>query len=378
MVIRRIATRVLFGVGVLFACSEPSASDEEPASGGSSGAGTGASAGTSASAGTNASPSAGASGAMAGAAGAVATAGTGAGAGAGANAGAGTGGVAGVAAGAGASGAAGSDPAVAGTGGAAPAGETCLRGTGDFSQDGPYAVETRVVTIGSSGDFTLYVPTPLETACPHPMVAWGNGTTVPGGTAYAHFNERMASWGIVAIASHDDGQPQGEPRIGDGTFHTAAIDYLLAENENPSSEFFGKLSGRAGVSGHSQGGAGGDRASSHPAVEANGNVQGSFGGAPEGVAFLCLTGTEDIAVDSCLTSVEGATSPAMYASYDGMTHTATVSGASAGSQQYARLLSAWFRCFLADDSAACAMFEGGDACPLCQESGWDNIFSKNY
>jgi hypothetical protein len=256
--------------------------------------------------------------------------------------------------------------------------ENCLQGTGDFSQDGPYAVETRVVTIGSSGDFTLYVPTPLETACPHPMVAWGNGTTVPGGTAYAHFNERMASWGIVAIASHDDGQPQGEPRIGDGTFHTAAIDWLLAENENPSSEFFGKISGRAGVSGHSQGGAGGDRASMHPAVEANGNVQGSFGGAPEGVAFLCLTGTEDIAVDSCLTSVNAATSPAMYASYDGMTHTATVSGASAGSRQYARLLSGWFRCFLADDSAACEMFAGGDACPLCQESGWDDIFSKNY
>jgi hypothetical protein len=68
----------------------------------------------------------------------------------------------------------------------------------------------------------------------------------------------------------------------------------------------------------------------------------------------------------------------MYASYDGMTHTATVSGRSAGSQQYARLLSAWFRCFLADDIAACAMFEGGESCPLCQESGWDNIFSANY
>ena len=32
-------------------------------------------------------------------------------------------------------------------------------------------------------------------------VVTGNGTTVPGGTAYSHFNDHMASWGIVAIAS---------------------------------------------------------------------------------------------------------------------------------------------------------------------------------
>ena len=268
--------------------------------------------------------------------------------------------------------------ALGGAGGSTPPKANCLQGTGDFSEDGPYTVETRTVTIGTSGEFTLYVPTPLEAACPHPMVAWGNGTTVPGGTAYRHFNERMASWGIVAIASHDDGQPQGEPRIGDGTFHMAAIDYLIAENANASSELFGKLSGRAGVSGHSQGGAGGDRASMHPAVEANGNVQGSFGAAPAGVAFLCLTGTEDIATEGCLTAVESTSSPAMYASYDGMSHTATLSPSSAGSQQYARLLTGWFRCFLADDSAACEMFAGGDACPLCQESGWDNIFAANY
>jgi hypothetical protein len=263
-------------------------------------------------------------------------------------------------------------------GGTAPPKANCLQGTGDFSADGPYNVETKTVTIGSSGQFTIFVPDPLEEDCPHPMVAWGNGTTVPGGTAYRHFNERMASWGIVVLASHDDGTAQSGPRIGDGSFHKAAIDYMLAENKSSSSEFFGKISGRAGVSGHSQGGAGGDRASTHPNVEANGNVQGSFGTAPADVAFLCLTGTEDIATEGCLTAVESTSSPAMYASYDGMSHVATLSASSAGSRQYARLLTGWFRCFLADDSAACEMFKGGDACPICEESGWDNVFAANY
>jgi hypothetical protein len=249
---------------------------------------------------------------------------------------------------------------------------TCLQGTGDFTAAGPYAVQTKQVTIGSKGAYTIFYPNPLETNCPHPIVAWGNGTTITGGTAYAHFNEHMASWGIVAIASHNS-------NVGDGTFLTAAIDYLLEQNEDASSEFFGKLSTRAGVSGHSQGGAGADRASTHPNVEANGNVQGSFGTPPGGdVALLCLTGTADINPTGCPRAVDAISTPAMVASYDGMSHIATLSGTSAGSKQYARLLSAWFRCFLADDTQACAMFKGGENCPVCQEPGWDLIYSRNY
>lgn len=278
----------------------------------------------------------------------------------------------------------GSQPAPAGSGatagasgGAAPSGNTCLKGDGDFSKAGPYSVKTQQVTIGSSGAFTLFVPEGMEANC-HPMVAWGNGTTVSGGTAYRHFNERMATWGIVVAASHDSGEASSGPRIGDGSFHKAAIDYLLAENMKMGSQFFGKLNGKAGVSGHSQGGAGGDRASNHPAVKANGNVQGSFGSAPANVAFLCLTGTEDIATEGCLTAVNGTKAPAMYANFDGMSHTATLSARSAGTVQYARLLPAWFRCFLADDQKACEMFKGGETCAVCKESGWEKIFVANY
>ena len=205
----------------------------------------------------------------------------------------------------------------AGTGGVGEPGKTCLKGTGNYVMNGPYTVASKTVTIGSKGQFTIYYPNPLDAACPHPIVAWGNGTTITGGTAYDHFLKHAGSWGIVSIASHNS-------NVGDGTFHRAAIDYLLEQNQSSSSEFFGKLSTKAGVTGHSQGGAGADRASNHANVKANVNVQGSFGTPPPGTAaFLCLTGTEDIQPTGCPRAVMAATVPALSASWAGADHVST-------------------------------------------------------
>jgi hypothetical protein len=232
-----------------------------------------------------------------------------------------------------------------------------------------------VVTIGASGEFTVFYPDPLDSNCPHPIVAWGNGTFVTGAEVYGFYQEHAASWGIVVVASHNS-------NVGDGSFQRAGIDYLLAENRNSSSMFYQKLSARAGTSGHSQGGAGADRAASHPNVEAVVNVQGSFGSPPRDVAFLCLTGTADISPTGCPAAARAASSPAMSASWRGGDHisTATLLGYSLGdpgTAQYMRLYSAWFRCFLADDGNACTMFRGGSSCPVCRESGWAEIFSNN-
>ena len=255
-------------------------------------------------------------------------------------------------------------------------GSSCLKGSGNFTDNGPYRVATQDVTIGSSGQFTIFYPEPLETNCKHPIVSWGNGTLVTGSDVYAFYQEHAASYGIVVIASHDD-------NVGTGEFLVAGIDYLLSENKSPSSIFYQKLSTKVGTSGHSQGGAGADRAASHPNVEAEVNVEGSFGEAPSGTAFLCLTGTEDINPAGCDEAVRGATSPAFLANWEGGDHisTATLLGYSTGdlgTRQFMRLYSAWFRCFLADDGNACAMFKGGTNCPLCRESGWSAIFAKNY
>jgi hypothetical protein len=65
---------------------------------------------------------------------------------------------------------------------------------------------------------------------------------------------------VVAASSEDN--------TGSGAFHKAGLDYLLKENTTQGSQFFGKLSTRAGVSGHSQSGFGAGLGFSHPNVQA--------------------------------------------------------------------------------------------------------------
>ncbi len=252
----------------------------------------------------------------------------------------------------------------------------CLQGGGDYMSNGPYATGMMDVSIGSQGMYTIFFPQPLDENCKHPIVAWGNGTGVTGSGTYAFYNEHAASYGIVVVASHNS-------NTGSGEFHKAGLDWLLAQNEDSGSMFYQKLSPRAGTSGHSQGGGGANAGSSHPNVEAIGNVQGAFGRAPAGKAFLCLTGTEDIAIEGCRNSVNGTMSPALYANWEGGTHTgtATIAGfisGDAGTKQYMRLYTAWFRCFLGDDGNACAMFKGGASCPVCMDSGWAEIEARNF
>lgn len=256
-----------------------------------------------------------------------------------------------------------------------PSGDQCLMGTGDFSGDGPYRVGMMDLEIGSQGGYTVFYPMPMQEGC-HPVVAWGNGTGVTGSGTYAFFQQHAASWGIVVVASHNS-------NTGSGDFHVAALDWALEQNEDSGSMFHGKLNGRAGTSGHSQGGMGANAGARHRAVEAVGNVQGAFGFGPADKAFLCLTGTEDIATEGCRGAVNGSRAPALYANWDGGDHvgTPTVGGFIArdpGTMQYRRLYTGWFRCFLGDDSNACSMFMGGDSCPVCNESGWASIFAKNY
>ncbi len=266
---------------------------------------------------------------------------------------------------------------IGGQGAGSPAsGDFCLNpGNGDFNQNGPYQVATEDVSIGSSGMYTIFYPTEFEADCLHPIVAWGNGTAVTGSEVYGFLNDRAASWGIVAIASHNS-------NVGSGTFHRDAIDYLLAENENPDSKHYQHLSGRVGVSGHSQGGFGAQQASSHPNVQALVAI-GASGEPSASHAYLCISGTADIAPDSCSSSAQSAPGPAMAAIWEGGDHvgTQTLAGWVAGDEgtyQMTRLYAAWLRCFLADDPVSCGLFDGGNpSCTICTDPGWAEVITNN-
>lgn len=261
-------------------------------------------------------------------------------------------------------------------------GSTCLQaGSGKYTEKGPYQVAMMDVDLGTiessqhTGKFTIFYPSPLETSCLHPIVAWGNGTTVMGSSVYAFFNSNAASWGMVVIASQED-------NTGSGAFHKAGLDYLLKQNGDPASPFYKKLSTRAGVAGHSQGGFGATQGSQHPNVEALVSIAG--GGVPKAkVATMCLTGTKDMVEAPCTQEFMAASGPAFLGDWEGGDHTntETIGGylqKDPGSLQMQRLYAAWFRCFLADDQTACAMFKGApDSCSICKDMGWAKLQARN-
>jgi hypothetical protein len=273
---------------------------------------------------------------------------------------------------------------------------TCLKmGSGDYSMPGPYTVETQAgVDLSSTGDLptgdagpttaTIFYPSDLSEDCPHPIVSWANGTGVTGSMVYGFFNENAASWGIVVIAA-DNPNSAGDIYYGPGAgpYNRAGIDYLLKANEDASSPFYHHLGTRAGVSGHSQGAIAATLATQHPNVTAEVQVEGSQ--APKaGIAFLALTGSNDTVVgtQAPMMSYNAATGPSMFAEYTGADHMTTPTEAgwfekNAGTIQFVRFYTAWWRCFLGDDQIACAMFKGGSSCGVCKDPNWTSLVTKN-
>ena len=267
-------------------------------------------------------------------------------------------------------------------------GNTCLKaGSGDYSKAGPYTVMTKsMVDLGSieglpdagPTTYTIFYPQPFETSCLHPVVAWGNGTGVTGSGTYQFFNQNGASWGLVVIASDNS-------NVGSGAYHKAAIDYMMKQNADSSSIFYKHLSTRVGTSGHSQGGIGATQGANLIGSSCEAEVCVAGGGVPAKTnAFICLTGSADLAEQGCTSAYNAATGQAFLADWDGGDHvtTETVAGyiqGQPGTIQMMRLYAAWFRCFLADDQVACKLFEGGapSNCGICKDPGWHILQSKN-
>ncbi len=266
-------------------------------------------------------------------------------------------------------------------------GSTCLKaGSGDYSKAGPYTVMTQTnVDLGSLENlpdagpttYTIFYPQPWETSCQHPVVAWGNGTGVTGSSVYEFFNNNGASWGLVVIASDNS-------NVGSGVYHKAAIDYMAKQNADPKSIFYQHLSTRVGTSGHSQGGIGATQGANLIGSSCEAEVCVAGGGVPASTnAFICLTGSADLAEQGCTSAYNAASGQAFLADWDGGDHTTTetVAGYIAGQPgtiQMMRLYAAWFRCFLADDQVACKLFEGGapKGCGICKDPGWHVLSSK--
>lgn len=253
--------------------------------------------------------------------------------------------------------------------------KACLRGSGDYAEPGPYRVETTPVELDLSDSelaFTIFHPAELEEDCLHPIVVWGNGTGVSGTEPYLHLHNHAASWGLVVMACHNE-QPVIE------CFYSA-LDFLIDQNDDPTSFFYQKLYTLAGVAGHSQGGFKATEANAHSNVIAEVCIHG--GGTPAAnVAFLCLTGENGFMKEACEQAYRDAEGPAFFANHAQADHviTPTITGQTTPAGiQFMRLYVAWFRCFLHKDPNACALFEGGESCGICDDPNWAVLESRNF
>jgi hypothetical protein len=276
-------------------------------------------------------------------------------------------------------------------GGITPPSGCLMAGGGDYSKTGPYQIApTKSVDLGTFAQlpstpttYTIFYPSNMNDNCPHPVVAWGNGTSVSGSSVYSFFHNALASWGIVVIASDNPNSAGGfQSGVSQDVYLKPAMDYMLMQNADSSSEFFGKLSNDYGTAGHSQGAIAATAATQHPNVRAEAQVEG--GGTPKaGIAFLALSGTADtiVGTQAPTSSYQAATGPSLLAIYTGADHTGTPTALGWAQQSpatigFVRLYTAWFRCYLGGDQTACAVFRG-PSCGACSDTNWATFESKN-
>lgn len=95
-----------------------------------------------------------------------------------------------------------------------------------------------------------YYPEELEISDKkYPIVIVLNGTGILAPKYKALF-KHLASWGFIVIGNED-------PSTGFGKSADETIDYIISENDNKDSIFYGKIDlDNIGITGHSQGGAG--------------------------------------------------------------------------------------------------------------------------
>ena len=149
---------------------------------------------------------------------------------------------------------------------------------------------------------------------PHPLIVFGHGQYSVGAPnnylGMTNLMHHLASWGYICLSVNLDvlqGQwsmhQQGIPQRGELMLH--AVDYMIAQNNNPSSIFYNRIDvNKIGLIGHSRGGGG--------AVSAvNDNLDA---GSPRSIEAVATISPVDFFVDPVQGSVPHVS---LYGSWDG-------------------------------------------------------------
>jgi dienelactone hydrolase len=109
-------------------------------------------------------------------------------------------------------------------------------------------------------EWTIYRPELFDEG-PHPIVAWAQGGCLKNGTLYGQWLLELASFGYIVLSDGPPTQPSDDPAIAGthqgagGAPQIAAIEWLIAENDRPCSQYFNKVTlDKMAVAGQSCGG----------------------------------------------------------------------------------------------------------------------------
>jgi hypothetical protein len=244
-------------------------------------------------------------------------------------------------------------------------------------------------------DWTVYRPDDL-TRIKHPILVWANGGCLKNGTLYGQWLLQLASYGYVVVADGKPTSSSADPAIGgirsggaDGQPQQMALDWIIAENERPCSQFYHGLAvDKVAVAGQSCGGlmslaAAGDSRVTTGVIFNSGLFspdQNIYSALHTPIAYF-LGGSSDIAYSNANRDFSNINSvPLFYGNDDGgdggagVGHGATWLQVNAG--EFGRVGLGWLDWQLKGDATAQKMFWGAN-CELCMPPSTWSVQKKN-
>lgn len=252
-----------------------------------------------------------------------------------------------------------------------------------YASPGEYQVETIAIS-NELGEKLYKIYYPQSKGVMHPLIAWGNGTgALP--EQYDELLRHMASWGFVVIDTYSK-------TTGTGKEILASIEYMLAENDMPESQFYQTIQPeQIAAAGHSQGSTGVINA--HTNYD-NGSLiktvvsialpqlkycdpKDIYDTSALKVPFFIMGGTRDFIISPSSSNHQALTDanrniPVMMAMAKGAAHTAIEHDGG----KHRGYLTAWMRYQLMDDEEAKRAFAGKDA-ELLTNANWKDVYSVN-
>lgn len=229
--------------------------------------------------------------------------------------------------------------------------------------------ETETIT---DGEKTIVYPVAFKDSQEaYPVIVWANGTGCET-SSYTSLLEELAKGGYIVVADADT-------MTADGTSQIDSIDYILAQNDDTASIFYGRIATDSiGACGHSQGGRSAVNAAQKDSrIGCIVSIAGASS-AEEASGLktpsLFLTGTNDMIVVSsqwCQPSYDAVAGRAAYASLIDAIHTTCMTSP----KKIANYTIDWFNAYLKGDDEAKAVFEDGGK--LANDGYWKDFQNKN-